>query len=321
MSAQVTQADMHLFKPSPAVRLHYPDQVDKRRPVGEDPPFGAIVNYYFKAKPKGEVALDILDAQGKLVRHYSSVQKKMAEQPPEWPDQIKPAELIPANAGMNRFAWDLRYEPPVKIPGAFYSGNGPQGPLAVPGKYQVRVTANGQSQTQPLELRFDPRVKNVTEADLQKEFDLGMQIRESNNRLHIAVNQIRELRNQLDTLKKWAGNGDRGKAVVQAAEQLDKKMTPIEEELIQVQMKSSEGNLRYPNKLNEQFDSLMHTEDSSDAAPTQSTTAVYEMLNKQLEAQLAKWQQVLSTDLPALNQLMHSNNVPAIEAPKGIPGE
>jgi hypothetical protein len=279
------------------------------------------VNYYFKAKPKGEVSLDILDGQGKLVRHYSSVEKKGFEQPPEWPDQLKPVELIPANAGMNRFAWDLRYEPPVKIPGAFYSGNGPQGPLAVPGQYQVRITAEGKSQTQPLELRMDPRVKNVTPADLQKEFDLGMQIREANNKLHVAVNQIRELRSNLDTLKKWAGEGDKGKAVVQAATELDKKMTPIEEELIQVQMKSSEGNLRYPNKLNEQFDSLMHTEDAADAAPTQSTTAVFNHLNQQLEAQLAKWQQVLNTDLPALNQLMRTNNVPAIEAPKGVPGE
>jgi photosystem II stability/assembly factor-like uncharacterized protein len=320
MNAQVTQADVRLFKPSPTYRLHYPDFVDKRRPVGENPPSGAIVNYYLKTKPKGEVALDILDAQGKLVRHYSSVEKKLAEQPPEWPDLVKPAELVPANAGMNRFAWDLRYDSPVKIPGAFYSGNGPQGPLAVPGHYQVKLTANGQTQTQPLELRMDPRLKNVTAEDLQKEFDLGMKIREANNKLHIAVNQIRELRSNLDTLKKWAGNSDRGRAVA-AADQLNKKMTPIEEELIQVQMKSSEGNLRYPNKLNEQFDSLMHTEDSADSAPTQSTAAVFDSLNKQLEAQLAKWQQVLTTDLPALNQLMHSNNVPAIEAPKGIPGE
>jgi hypothetical protein len=164
-------------------------------------------------------------------------------------------------------------------------------------------------------------VKNVSEADLQKEFDLGMKIREANNKLHVAVNQIRELRSNLDTLKKWAGDGDKGKAVVQAATDLDKKMTPIEEELIQVQMKSSEGNLRYPNKLNEQFDSLMHTEDAADAAPTQSTVAVFNHLNQQLEAQLAKWQQVLNTELPALNQLMRTNNVPAIEAPKGIPGE
>jgi photosystem II stability/assembly factor-like uncharacterized protein len=321
MSPQVTQAEMHLFKPSPTYRLHYPDFVDKRRPVGQDPPPGAIVNYYFKGKPKGEVSLDILDAQGKLVRHYSSVEKKVAEQPPEWPDLVKPAEIVPANAGMNRFAWDLRYDSPVKIPGAFYAGNGPQGPLAVPGHYQVRLTANGQTQSQPLELRVDPRLKNVTPEDLQKEFDLGMKIREANNRLHIAVNQIRELRANLQTLKRWAGTDQRGKSVVDAADALDKKMSPIEAELIQVQMKSSEGNLRYPNELNEQFDSLMHTEDSADAAPTQSTIAVFDMLNKRLEEQLAKWQQVLTTDLPTLNQLMHSNNVPAIKAPKGIPGE
>jgi paraquat-inducible protein B len=222
---------------------------------------------------------------------------------------------------MNRFAWDLRYESPVKIPGAFYSGTGPVGPLAVPGRYQVRVTANGQSQTQPLELRMDPRVKNVSAADLQKELDLGLRVREANNKLHIAVNQMRQLHAELQTLKTWAGNAEQGKAVRDAADAFDKKMAPIEQQLIQVQMKSSEGNLRYPNMLNEQLDSISHTVDYADAAPTQSTVAVFEMLNKQLDAELAKWQQMLAQDLPALNQLMHSNNVPALEAPKGIPGE
>jgi hypothetical protein len=65
----------------------------------------------------------------------------------------------------------------------------------------------------------------------------------------------------------------------------------------------------------------MHTEDAGDAAPTQSTIAVFEMLNKQLDTQLALWQQILNTDLPALNRLMHQNNVPSLEAPKGVPGE
>ncbi|MGZ4837824.1 MAG: VPS10 domain-containing protein, partial [Terriglobales bacterium] len=254
LTAQVASEPAILYKPQAAVRLHYPDQVDRRRPVGENPPKGAIIDYYFAAKPKEEVTLDITDAQGRLVRHLSSKEKKTFEQPPEWPDQEIPKLTIPAEAGMNRFAWDLRYESPIKIPGAFYSGLGPVGPLALPGTYQVKLTAGAFSQTVPLELRIDPRLKNVTQADLQKEFELAVKIAAANQALHTAVNQVRQLRSELDTLKKWAGEGQAAKQVVAAADDLNKKVTPIEENLMQVKMKSSEGNLRYPNQLNEQLD-------------------------------------------------------------------
>jgi photosystem II stability/assembly factor-like uncharacterized protein len=208
------QASLHLSQAAPAIRLHFPEQAERRRPVGQNPPAGAIIDYYFKTKPAGEVTLDILDSQGRLVRHYSSKEKKIAEQPPEWPDQEKPKEVIPAEAGMNRFPWDLRHEPPIKIPGAFYSDIGPRGPLALSGTYQVKLTADGQSRTQPLELRLDPRVTNVSAADLQKEFDLGMNIREANHRLHLAVNQIRQLRSELDTLRQWAGDSQQVQPVI-----------------------------------------------------------------------------------------------------------
>ena len=321
LSSQTASAAMILYKPQPAIRLHYPEAVDRRRPVGQNPPPGAIIDYYFKSKPAGEVTLDILDSQGKVLRHLSSKEKNTGEQPPEWPDQEKPAEIIPADAGMNRFAWDLRYDSPVKIPGAFYSGIGPQGPLAVPGTYQVKLTAGGQSQTQPLELRPDPRVVGVSTDDLQKEFELSMKIRDANNRLHIAVNQIRELRGNLDTLRKWAGDSSQAQPVLAAAKALDQKMSPIEEELIQVNMKSTEATLAFPVKLNEELDSLSHSEDSNDSAPTAQMHQVFERLNRQLDAQLAKWQEVLNQDLPALNQLMHAQAMPSLQAPSGMPKE
>jgi len=321
LSSQLEPAGMHLYKPVPAIRLHFPENVDRRRPVGQNPPPGAIIDYYFKSKPEDEVTLDILDSHSQVVRHYSNKEKKIAEQPPEWPDQEKPLEVIPAEAGMNRFPWDLRYDAPVKIPDAFYAGIGPQGPLAVPGTYQVKLTVGGQSQTQPLELRPDPRAKDVTAADLQKEFDLSMKIHDANNRLHLAVNQIRELRGELDTLRKWAGDSPQAQPVVAAAKQLDQKMTPIEEELIQVKMKSSEGNLNVPNKLNEALDSLSHSEDSADSAPSAQMYQVFDLLNRRLDTQLAQWQEILSKDLPALNQLMHSQAMPSLQAPSGMPKE
>ncbi|HZE22624.1 MAG TPA: glycosyl hydrolase, partial [Blattabacteriaceae bacterium] len=126
-------AEMVLFKPETALRMHLPTDIERRGPVGDNPPPGAIINYYFKATPKDEVKLEILDSAGKVVRTLSSKEKKGDEQPPEWPDQVKEVTTIPAAAGMNRYAWNLRWEPPVKIPGAFYSDAGPQGPIAQPG--------------------------------------------------------------------------------------------------------------------------------------------------------------------------------------------
>jgi photosystem II stability/assembly factor-like uncharacterized protein len=313
------KAEAILFKPEPAVRLHYPEQVDKRRPVGENPPTGALIDYYFAAKPKDEVTLDILDPQGHVVRHLSSQKKKTYEQPPEWPDQIVPELTIPAEAGMNRYGWDLRYEAPVPIPGAFYQGLGPQGPLAVPGTYAVKLTVGSFTQTVPLEVRIDPRLKNVSIADLQKEFDLSMKIRDSNDALHTAVNQIHELRAELQTLKKWAGDSSQAKEVIAAADALDKKMTPIEEQLIQVKMKSSEGNLRYPDELNQELAILTDTVEYADSAPTQPDNQVYDMLNTKLQAQLKALHEVFSSDLPALNELMHKTGVPALTVPAGNP--
>jgi photosystem II stability/assembly factor-like uncharacterized protein len=317
LTPQAASAPAILYTPEPAIRLHYPDEVNRRRPVGENPPKGAIIDYYFASKPTGKVTLDITDAQGRPVRHLSSQDVKDVEQPPEWPDQEVPQLTIPAEAGMNRYAWDLRYEPPVKIPGAFYAGTGPLGPLALPGTYQVKLTAGVFSQTASLELRPDPRVTNVTLADLQKEFELASRIRDRNQELHVAVNQIRELRGELDTLKRWAGESAQARQVIAAADALDREMTPIEGQLMQVQMKSSEGNLRYPNQLNEQLDSLSHTVEYADAAPTRAQHAVYDALDARLQEQLKALRVVFDRDLPALNELMHKTGVPVLTVPSG----
>src|SRR5438045_7569560 len=146
-----------LYQPQNAVRLHYPEEFDKRQPVGDNPPAGAIIDYYFKTVPKEDVSLDIIDSSGKVVRHLSSKEKKEGEQPPEWPDRVERVKTIPANEGMNRFAWDLRYDDPIQIPGAFYSSTGPTGPLALPGDYQGKLNVGGKSKTAPLHLAIHSR--------------------------------------------------------------------------------------------------------------------------------------------------------------------
>src|SRR5260370_747807 len=97
VNAQSSQPDVILYQPQTALRLHYPEEFDKRQPVGDNPPPGAIIDYYFKGAPHEEVTLDILDAQCKLVSHLSSKEKKDGEQPPELPDRVAQLKTIPAD--------------------------------------------------------------------------------------------------------------------------------------------------------------------------------------------------------------------------------
>ena len=310
----------HLYQPAPAVRLHLPDDVNRRRPVGQNPPKGAIIDYYLKSKPaeKEEIVMEIFDAQGKRVRRLSSRPENMKEQPPEWPDQEKPNTLLPADAGMNRFAWDMRYDSPVQIPGAFYTGFPPRGPLVIPGTYQVKLTIKGVTQTAPLIVKLDPRLQNlVTQADMEKQLELAQKVQQDIDQLHRAVNQMRDLRSNLQLLQKWAGGDKSNAEVLAAAKSLDEKMSPVEGQLIQVRMKSSEGNLRYPNMLNEQYWSFNELIQFNDAAPTAQELQVYDELHQRLQAQLAQWQEIQRKEVPALNATMRKSGVPTLSVSAG----
>ena len=311
VNAQSQQADVILYQPQTALRLHYPEEFDKRQPVGDNPPPGAIIDYYFKTAPKEEVSLDILDTSGKVVRHLSSKEKKEGEQPPEWPDRVERVKTIPANEGMNRFAWDLRYDDPIQIPGAFYSGTGPKGPLALPGDYQVKLTVGGKSQTAPLHVAIDPRTKG-SEAALQKQFTLSMQVNDRSSQLHQAVNEIRDLKSQIQTLHKRFGDDQRLKPALDASDALDHKMSEVEQRLIQVNMKGSEANLAFPNMLNERFDTFSHTIDVGDTEPTKPQLDVFQLLSSQLEEQLKKWAQIKNEDVPKVSELIKQANLPAL---------
>jgi DNA-binding FrmR family transcriptional regulator len=315
IDAKTASAEMFLFTPRQAQRLHYPDEVDRHLPVGENPPPGAIIDYYFKAEPKGEVRLQIFDSSGKLVRTLSNVGKKEDEQPPEWPDQIKEVKTIPASEGMSRCIWNLRYDDPVKVPGAFYSGVGPRGPLVLPGKYELRLTADGQTRSAPLEITADPRAK-AAPGDLEKQFELARQVYQDVSRTHQAINRIRDLKSQIQSMRNRFQSDAKLKPVLDAADALEKKLAPVEEQLIQVNMKGSEANLAFANMLNEEFDSFAWSVESADAAPTQQQHEVFKMLNGRLEEQLRKLESILKTDLSAFGEVVKRYNVPLLYVPE-----
>ena len=155
-----------------------------------------------------------------------------------------PNDLIPAHQGMNRLVWDLRMNDPAQIPGAFYEGIPPRGPIVPPGRYQVRLSLAGESRTAPLTVIADPRVPGSAAAIAAKTA-LAIATVADIDALHKAVNAIRAARSKLDASP--------GSVPTTKVHELDGKLTAIEEALMQVNMKGSEGDLAFPGMLNEQL--------------------------------------------------------------------
>jgi predicted O-linked N-acetylglucosamine transferase (SPINDLY family) len=192
-----------------------------------------------------------------------------------------------------------------------YDAGEPAGPLVLSGKYQARLTVAGKSQTAQFEVKMDPRVQTSPE-DLRKQFDLMLKMSERQDQMNKTVIAIRDLRTQLQALEKRIGTADEAKPLVTASTDLRKKISAIEEELVQVNSKSSEDQANYPTMLNSKLGHLQVLVDSADTAPTAAEVAVFADLDQRLEARLTKWREIVSKDLPALNDSMRKNNVPLV---------
>ena len=295
--------------------------------TGQNPPAGAVIYYSLKtelkkdekkdgaasdagdAPKKSPVTLEILDQKSQVIRKLPP-----KPQPQESDDEGfggRQDRPLPTEAGLNRYVWDMKYEGASRVPRSpLWAGN-TDGPEALPGTYQVRLTVNGKQFTAPLEIKPDPRL-SVTQQDLEKQFDLLIKIRERVTQAHDTVNQIRDIRTQIGALNKRLEGQAQAKAVADAGKQLDKKMTEIEEVLIQTKAKSNQDVLNYPIRLNNYLVALGGVVASSDSAPTQVSYEVFDSLSKQVDEQLAKWKTVLNTDVPAYNDVVKQQQVPAI---------
>jgi photosystem II stability/assembly factor-like uncharacterized protein len=318
-SDEIAKQDVHLYTPTSATRLHVSsEEGEAPKPVlaGLNPPPGAVVYYYVKEAPKGEVMLEILDSSGKTIRKYSSNKTEEPEEPRN-PEDKKLEKQIKVEAGLNRFIWDLRYQEADRVPGyyLFEYRQGAHGPFAMPGKYQVRLTVNGKSQTEPFEVKLDPRV-NVAQADLQKQFDLALQIRDELSRIYDAVNQIQDVRLQLDSLIKRLP--DSAKPVLTAAGDLHQKLTATRDNLIQIKIKANEDSLAYPQKIDSKLAYLgLTVSDGTDSAPTESSYREFEKLKKEADDNVAHWGELQRTDLAAFQKMMEGQNIQAIVVPSG----
>jgi photosystem II stability/assembly factor-like uncharacterized protein len=215
------EKDVYLFKPSTAIRFDWDKNTDTPlppdEPAGQNPPDGAIIDYYLKDPASGAVTLEVLDSAGKTVRRYASTDvappiHDEGNVPAYW---IRPVRVLSADAGLHRFIWDLHYPPPAGYERSFPiaatphdTAADPNGPWVVPGTFTVRLSVNGRSYTQPLVVRMDPRVKSGTIA-LQQQFALARRVYDTMNRIQTALDRattqadkdaIGKLKDQLATV-------------------------------------------------------------------------------------------------------------------------
>jgi len=311
MNAEVAGAAAHLFAPQLTYRVRRNNGTDTplppEIPAGQNPPDGAMIDYWLKSAGSGEVVLEISDSAGKLVRKFSSADKpdvleaKDINVPTYW---IRPERKLSTEAGMHRFVWDMHYPPPAALdrdyPISAIFGDTPLYPLGatiLPGTYSAKLTVNGQSYTQPLTIKMDPRVK-TSAADLKAQFDLETKIVEAMQRDVDALKQVQKLRKALKEVPPSAA----ANLQVQIAE-LDKKAADAEGSAggYGAQYLSTPAG-RGLGRLNSGLASLLAIVDSADAAPTSQATATFAEVQRALDEQLAKWTELRSKDIPALNQ-------------------
>jgi photosystem II stability/assembly factor-like uncharacterized protein len=328
LSDEVAKSSVYLYAPREAIRFRWNRNTDTplppEVPAGENPPDGAILDYYLAGPAKGPVALEILDEKGALVRRYASTDKpesmaKLAAQHPIPMYWVRPTEILSGEAGMHRFVWDLHYPRPAALETEFpisaIQHNTPLYPLgawALPGQYTVKLTVDGQIYQRPLTVKMDPRVQTPME-DLQKQFEMEVGAVEGMDESYEALEQVKSVRAQLKDLTPKA----RG-VLVEAIAALDQQGAELEGE-------TRSGFFGLPpqgrqpenfSSLNQHFAAILAVADSADAAPTTQATAAYQELDEEATKLRKRWSVLREREILNLNKDLKKAGLAEIDPKK-----
>ncbi|MCA1790194.1 MAG: hypothetical protein LC667_10145, partial [Thioalkalivibrio sp.] len=259
----VATAPVHLFDIPPATR-NLAVRMGRARLAansGSNPSLGVVVDYYLAEAP-AEASLTILDPAGGEIRTFTSTEGGRT--------------ALPAEAGMNRFVWDMRYaDPPAAPPSANLTGfeaTSPSGPAAVPGVYQAKLTVGGESQTRSFEIRKAPLV-TATDADLAAQFKLVVDIGARAAQVVEALARIEAFRTQMED----AGGGDEASDAM-------------------VRLKAIEGQFQrqigahamelMPKGLYNRLGTLSRSVLSAESRPSAQEYAVFDSLSRRIDEQI-----------------------------------
>jgi photosystem II stability/assembly factor-like uncharacterized protein len=321
LNEQIAAARVFLFKPGIAYRVRRNVNTDTplppEEPAGKNPPDGAIIDYTLQSAAPAAVKLQILDASGKIVRAFSSTDKpeatteelgKELNVPLYW---IRPPQILSDAAGQHRFVWDLRTPPPASLRHEYPisaivhdTPRLPVGPAVMPGVYTVKLEVAGQTFSQPLEIKMDPRITAPVD-QLDQQFRLASRICDAMNSTFASLAQVRAVRSQLRDLAHQAPKGE----IADAIRALEEKVAPFEEAA------AGSGPAAHQQtfaQLNSQFAQLLAVVDGADAAPTQTAQDTTGDLQRSLTTLQTQWDDLKAHDINTLNDQLRRANLPTI---------
>jgi photosystem II stability/assembly factor-like uncharacterized protein len=293
--AMAAEHDVVLFTPATVVR--------------SGPP--ATVQYWLK-HPVNTLRIDILDAKGQLVRSLPDTGNAGGRgggggrggNGPQGPAKT---------AGLHSFTWDGRYASAVTFPGMILWGATTNGPLAAPGKYTVRFTADGKATTAPLVIQRHP-LHEATDADLAAQTALALQIRDKVSEANSAVIQIRDLKKQIaDRLTKSSDA-----ALKTSGDQLTASLSGVEEDVYQVRNAAGEDPLNFPIKTNNRLASLLRVVTSGEGRPIANAAPIFTDLKGELKVEMDRLQKILNVDVPTFNALLKRLGLDPVVAGKAV---
>jgi len=332
INPKITAADAHLFVPATAMRVRWENYQDTPYPIetpaGQNPPDGAILDYYLKTPPAGEMTLTIYDGKGTEVARFSSEAKPADYLPANVPSYWFAQEgTLPKVAGVNRFVWDLRYPQPHSLPYGYYGKpleyteytladhavpgltprQQPRGPLVLPGKYTIELRVGGQTLRQPLTVELDPRVQ-ASPPDLSDQLDLAQRISRGMKVSSDAFYQVAGLRKAL-TERTDALKQSEAKETKDAVADFEKKIDAIDK-----------GTKRAPGfgPVNRDLTRLIFSVESADMRPADTVQSSAQQSCDALDKDLANWQQLNEKDLAAFNAVLAANNQAPLPILTGI---
>ncbi len=305
-----------LLKPQTALRvranLNTDTPLPPDEPAGENPPDGAMIDYFLPKDASGAVTIEIKNRKGQLVRKYSSADAPVQANPKRlriptyW---IRPQQSVSTKAGMHRFLWDMHYTPIAGVEPEFpisatYRNTAPQAtsPWVAPGDYTVTLTVEGKTFTQPLTVAMDPRVK-ASAADFQEQFDLSWRLYQLRLTLAPIGEKFDDIAEQLTKLKARAAERPDVTQKLEAFAQTLRQFGPPHPR------PGSPPSLFVLDSTTHLFDDIQ----DADAAPTVATKAAIEDLETKVGATTDAWRKLLESDLPALNQQLKQAGFPEIK--------
>jgi hypothetical protein len=302
-----------LYQPKPTVRypsITIPEWMGNIPGLGTNPMDGVVLDYYLNEKADtNTVRLEILDGSGKKIRSYSS---KKNENFKTFPGGPPAPQVIPAEAGVNRFAWDFRTETLPAIDNAYVYGDY-RGHRVAPGKYRARITYKGETAETEFEIIQDPNLR-VTPADWAAQQQFMDRVENRLAEISTAVNNMRKVKKQIENYNEMLKDRADAKEVVTAGKELIKKIEKWEENVVQTKQKNFQDVINFPSKLNTEFFAVRAVADVHDPRVTQGARDRFADLEKQWGEYKQQMNRLRETEIAAFNKMFRDKNIPALVA-------